>query len=153
MSNLHIRPAITADVETLYRFEQDLIATERPFNPTIKAAPVHYYDLAAMIASPDIELLVAEYDNSLVASGYARIEPAKPYLLHPIHAYLGFMYVEPAHRGKNINIRIIEALRHWAHTRGITEMRLDVYCENTRAIRAYEKAGFIPHLLHMRQPI
>lgn len=153
MPNLHIRPAITADLETLYRFEQDLIATERSFNPTIKPAPVHYYDLAAMIASPDIHLLVAEYDRILVGSGYARIEPAKPYLLHSTHAYLGFMYIEPAHRGKDINTRIIEALRQWAHARGITELRLDVYSENTRAIRAYEKAGFIPHQLQMRKPV
>jgi GNAT superfamily N-acetyltransferase len=153
MPNLHIRPATTTDLETLYRFEQDLIATERPFNPTIKPDPIHYYDLAAMIASPDIHLLVAEYDGILVGSGYARIEPGRPYLLHPVHAYLGFMYVEPAHRGKDINTRIIQALRQWALSRGITELRLDVYCENTRAIRAYEKAGFIPHLLHMRQPI
>ena len=153
MSNTHIRPATTADLPTLYRFEQSIIATERPFDPTLKADPIHYYDLAAMIAGPDVQLLVAELDGELAGSAYARIEPAKPYLRHATYAYLGFMYVEPAHRGKGINSLIIEELRLWAQSRGITELRLDVYHLNTRAIRAYEKAGFIPHLLNMRRPV
>jgi RimJ/RimL family protein N-acetyltransferase len=166
MANIHLRPATNADLETLYRFEQDLIATERPFDPTLKPEPIHYYDLAAMIANPEVQLLVAELQDQpvagaavdrpetrLVASGYARIEPAKPYLRHPAHAYLGFMYVDPAHRGKGLNTRIIEELRKWAQSQNITELRLDVYHLNTRAIRAYEKAGFIPHHLHMRRPV
>lgn len=189
MSNIKIRPATSADLETLYHFEQGVITAERPFDPTLKPDPLHYYDLPAMIASPDVQLLVAELaeepaaelagppatedqpvagsaedqpvagsakahpETRLVGSGYARIEPAKPYLHHPVHAYLGFMYVDPAHRGRGINTRIIEALRQWAQSRGITEFRLDVYHLNTRAIRAYEKAGFIPHMLNMRRPV
>jgi GNAT superfamily N-acetyltransferase len=153
MSNIHIRPAATADLPTLYRFEQGVIAAEHPFDPTLKPDPIHYYDLPAMIAAPDVHLLVAGLNNHLVGSGYARIEPAKPYLRHAMHAYLGFMYVDPAHRGKGINALIIEGLREWARSRGITELRLDVYNQNTSAIRAYEKAGFIPHMLNMRQPV
>lgn len=165
MANIQIRPATIADLDTLYRFEQDLIVTERPFDPTFKPDPIHYYDLAAMIAAPDVHLVVAvlvdEPDGSselpveehLVGSGYARIELAKPYLLHTTHAYLGFMYVLPEFRGRDINALVIEALRTWSKARGITELRLDVYSDNTRAIRAYEKAGFVPHLLHMRRPV
>ena len=164
MTNIHIRPATTADLPTLYRFEQGIISTERPFDPTLKPDPIHYYDLSAMIAAPDVHLLVAEIQGQpgtrqqtstgqLVGSGYARIEPAKPYLRHPVHAYLGFMYVDPAHRGKGINTLIIEGLRGWAQSRGITELRLDVYNINTSAIRAYEKAGFVPHMLNMRSPV
>jgi GNAT superfamily N-acetyltransferase len=153
MANIHIRPATTADLPALYRFEQGVIAAEHPFDPTLKPDPIHYYDLPAMIAAPEVHLLVAGLHDQLVGSGYARIEPAKPYLRHATHAYLGFMYVDPAHRGKGINALIIEGLREWARSRGITELRLDVYKQNTSAIRAYEKAGFIPHMLNMRQPV
>lgn len=162
MTNIHIRPATSADLPTLYRFEQGVITAERPFDPTLKPGAINYYDLAAMIAHPDIQLLVAELaagsaidppETRLVGSGYARIEPAKPYLRHPAHAYLGFMYVDPTHRGKGINTLIIEGLRQWAQSRGITELRLDVYNINTSAIRAYEKAGFVPHMLNMRRPV
>jgi len=153
MPTITIRTATSADLPTLLRFEQGVIAAERPFDPTIKPGPIHYYDLPAMIAAPDVELLVAELDGVLAGSGYARICPSRHYLLHSTHAYLGFMYVDPPHRGKGINTAIIEALRQWAHGRGITELRLDVYHQNIRAIKAYEKAGFTQYLLNMRRPV
>ena len=150
MNPIIIRPAAAEDLPQLYLFEQGIIATERPFDPTLNDDPIHYYDLAAMIDAHEVALVVAESDGVLIGSGYARIEPAKPYLRHRLHAYLGFMYVEPAHRGKGINQMIIDALKHWALSRNITELRLDVYYPNTNAIRAYEKAGFTQHLINMR---
>jgi GNAT superfamily N-acetyltransferase len=148
-----IRPATTADLPTLLEFEQGVITAERPMDPTIPEGPIRYYDLNAMLAAPNIQLLVAELDGRLIASGYGRIEPGRIYLKHTHHAYLGFMYVEPAHRGKGVNQLIIEALRQWAHSRNITELRLDVYHVNEPAIRAYEKAGFIRHMVQMRSPV
>lgn len=153
MINIQIRPAALSDLPTLLEFEQGVVAAERPMDPTIKSGGVQYYDLPAMIAASHIQLLVAEYQGKLVGSGYARIETGRHYLRHAQHAYLGFMYVDPAFRGQGINTQIIERLRQWADSQGITELRLDVYTINTRAIRAYEKAGFIPHLLQMRRPV
>jgi GNAT superfamily N-acetyltransferase len=60
------------------------------------------------------------------------------------------MYVEPAHRGKGINQMIIAALKTWAYSRNVTELRLDVYHGNATAIKAYEKAGFTSHMINMR---
>jgi GNAT superfamily N-acetyltransferase len=130
-----------------------VIAAERPLDPTIKEGPIHYYNLPAMIASPDVHLLVAELDGALIGSGYARIDPAdRHYLTYTRYAYLGFMYVRPEHRGKGVNQLIIEGLRQWARTHDLTELRLDVYAVNEPAIRAYEKAGFTTILLTMRCP-
>jgi GNAT superfamily N-acetyltransferase len=145
-----IRKAKTTDLETLLRFEQGVISTERPFDPTLKEGHLHYYDIRAMIAANDVELLVAELDGVVIGSGYARIEASKPYLKHPVHAYLGFMYVDPAHRGKGINKMIIAELKVWARSRNVTELRLDVYHGNANAIKAYEKAGFTQHMINMR---
>jgi GNAT superfamily N-acetyltransferase len=145
-----IRPAVESDMDTLLRFEQGVIAAERPMDPTIKEGPINYYDLQAMLHSPDIHLVLAELDHTPIGSGYARIERGRHYLKHSHHAYLGFMYVEPTHRGKGVNQLIITALKAWAQSRQITELRLDVYHTNTNAIRAYEKAGFSQHLIQMR---
>jgi RimJ/RimL family protein N-acetyltransferase len=152
-AGIHIRPATLADLPTLLEFEQGVIAAERPMDPTIRQGPINYYNLPAMLANPDVHLLVAELDGALVGSGYARVDPARHYLDHTHHAYLGFMYTDPAHRGKGVNQRIIAALRQWAHSRHLTELRLDVYTANEAAIRAYEKAGFTPHLLQMRSRV
>jgi hypothetical protein len=61
---------------------------------------VHYYDLEALISSPEAEVLVAELGSEIVGSGYARLEVSEAYLDHDQHSYLGFMYVVPEHRGK-----------------------------------------------------
>ena len=148
--NITIREARADDVETLLRFEQGIVTTERPFDPTLKPHPNFYYDIEQMIADPLVRLVVAEHNGQLIGSGYARIEKAKPYAKHEHHAYLGFMYLEPAYRGRNINQMIIENLKQWVLKKGITEMRLDVYNDNLAAIKAYEKAGFSRLMIHMR---
>lgn len=153
METIHIRKAILADLPILLKFEQAIIEAERPYDPTLKEGTFHYYDIAAMIAASHVEVLVAEYNGQVIGSGYARIQDAKPYLLFPQYAYLGFMYVDPAHRGKGVNKLIVGGLKAWASSQGIVEIRLDVYDENGAAVKAYEKAGFRKLLVEMRLPL
>lgn len=150
MEQVIIRKAELKDLDTLLVFEQGVINAERPFDPTLKAGHMHYYDIEKMITAPHIELVVAELDNELIGSGYARIEDAKPYLHHAQHAYLGFMYVVPQHRGKGINKMVMDVLTAWSASQDITELRLDVYQYNESAIKAYERCGFTRHMINMR---
>ncbi len=150
MDKIKIRTATNSDLEMLLEFEQGVIAAERPFDVTLKDGNINYYDLPAMINADHIELIVAEVDGMVVASGYARIEESKLYHKHPQHAYLGFMYVRPAYRGKGINKKIIEALQTWSLTKNINELRLEVYFDNLAAISAYKKIGFSSIMIQMR---
>jgi RimJ/RimL family protein N-acetyltransferase len=151
--NTIIRPAVVADLPMLLQFEQGVISAERPFDPTLKKGEIHYYDIEHMISASHIELLVAELDGKLIGCGYARIEDAKHYSQHPQHAYLGFMYTHPDYRGKGVNKLVLEALKQWALSKNITELRLEVYYDNESAIKAYEKAGFTKLMIEMRAPI
>lgn len=153
MQTFITRPATVADIATLRLFEQGVIEAERPYDPTLKNGAIYYYDLELLINSPASVLMVVELNGELVASGYARVETAKPYLQHPQHAYLGFMYTHPTHRGKGLNSLVLGALKQWAQERGITELRLEVYHNNQSAIRAYEKAGFSQLMIEMRKGI
>ncbi|MFV8342140.1 GNAT family N-acetyltransferase [Flavobacterium sp. XS2P39] len=150
MDNITIRKAHPNDLEKLLEFEQGIITAERPFDPTLKEGKIHYYDIEKMISAPHIEVVVAQIDSEIIGSGYARIEAAKPYLNHKLYAYLGFMYTAEKHRGKGVNARIIDALKDWCRSQEILELRLDVYDDNSPAIKAYEKVGFKKHLLNMR---
>lgn len=150
MEQITTRTATLADLEVLLEFEQGIVQTERPFDPTLKDGRLNYYDIAAMIEASHVEVVVAELKSEIIGSGYARIEDSKVYLKHPQHAYLGFMYVKPKYRGKGVNKKVVDALQDWAAKRGITEFRLDVYSENSPAIKAYEKIGFKKHLIEMR---
>ncbi|AMR33834.1 acetyltransferase [Mucilaginibacter sp. PAMC 26640] len=150
MENIIIRPATLADMDALLRFEQGVIRAERPFDPTIKPDPVRYYNIHEMISEPHIQLLVAEINGEAIGSGYARIQDSKLFLTPVQNAYLGFMFVDDAHRGKGVNGLIMNALREWVLSNGITELQLEVYYENSPAVKAYEKVGFSKSMIKMR---
>ena len=154
MDHVTVRTANSRDLVVLLAFEQAIIEAERPFDETIRTgAEVHYYDLESLIESPDAEVVVAEIGYEIIASGFARIEASEKYLKHRRHSYLGFMYVVPEHRGKGVNKKIVDALEHWSRSQGVTEMQLEVYSDNTAAIRAYEKSGYRGLILKMRKAI
>src|SRR5687768_10384522 len=143
MGQVAVRPALIGDLDVLLRFEQAIIESERPFDAQLRSGDnVHYYDLEAMLSSLDVRVVVAELNSEIIGSGYARIETAKPYLMHRQHSYLGFMYVVPEHRGKGVNGSIVDALEAWSASQGVSQMKLEVYAFNTPAIKAYEKAGY-----------
>ncbi|PXW11004.1 ribosomal protein S18 acetylase RimI-like enzyme [Chryseobacterium sp. CBTAP 102] len=145
------RQATEQDLEILLEFEQGVVTAERPFNSTLIDGEIHYYDLKSLIQSPEATLIVAEENNEIIASGYALIKKAeKNYYRFKEYAYLGFMYLKPEYRGKGINKVITDELIAWAKSRGINEVRLEVYAQNESAIKAYEKAGFESHILMMR---
>lgn len=145
------REATEQDLEILLEFEQGVVTAERPFNSTLIEGEIHYYDLKSLIQSSEATVIVAEENNEIIASGYALIKKSEKYYNQfEKYSYLGFMYVKPEHRGKGINKVITDELISWAKSRGISEIRLDVYAQNESAIKAYEKAGFEPHLLTMR---
>ncbi len=145
-----IREARIDELPQLRVFEKGIVAAERPFDPTLKPGDIEYYDLGAMIEAENACVLVAETEGKLVGGGYALIKKAKPYQVFTEFAYLGFMFIDPAFRGRGLNQLVASRLVTWATERGITEVKLNVYAENTAAIRAYEKAGFKPYLLNMR---
>lgn len=151
--SIETRKARLEDLPTLLEFEQGIIEFERPFDPTLKEEKISYYDIEAMILSDTVEVLVVVDKEEVIASGYARIETAKPYLKHAVYGYLGFMFVKESHRGKGINKLIIEGLENWCVSNKINEIRLDVYAENLGAIKAYEKAGFKSFLVNMRKGV
>lgn len=145
------REATEQDLEILLTFEQGIVSAERPFNSTLIDGEIHYYDLNEFIQSPDATLIVVEENDEIVASGYALIKNSeKDYNQFKNYSYLGFMYVKREYRGKGINKIITDKLINWSKSKGVSEIRLDVYAENASAVKAYEKAGFEPHLLTMR---
>lgn len=151
---MNTREATEQDLKVLLEFEQGIVTAERPFNSTLIDGEIHYYDLLKLIQAEDAFVIVAEKNDEIVASGYARIkEPDNNYSNFDRYAYLGFMYVKPEHRGKGVNKLILDELMRWAKSKDISEVRLDVYSQNESAVKAYEKAGFESLLTTMRMKI
>lgn len=147
---IEIRPAVADDIESILKFEQGVVAAERPFNDKLKYGHVQYYDIAALVASDLAQVLVAEESGRLIGTGHASIKASLEYLTHDTHAYLGLMYVDPEFRGRGIIQSIITDLMQWARTLGVADFYLDVYAGNQSAVKAYEKFGFKPNLIEMK---
>lgn len=150
MAKLNIREAELSDLAILLEFEQAIVESERPNEKNIKPGKVNFYDLEALILQENAKVLVAEINNRLIASGFADIRQSRDYLEDDVHAYLGFMYVEPQHRGKGINQLIVQQLIDWSKARGLTSMSLEVLEKNIPAVKSYEKVGFEKVLIEMR---
>ncbi len=138
------------DLEPLRSLEQKVIDSERPYNDSIKALGAQYYDIEQLILSDNSYMLLAEVDDALVATGYAKIRQSKPSLSHRLDSYLGFMYVDPSCRGQGVNKQIIDRLIHWSREQGVSDFYLDVYSANAPALKAYLKAGFAPSMTEMK---
>ncbi len=148
---IHIRRAHAEDLETLLAFEQKIIATERPMDPTlIQDQPISYYPIAEYLDAADTEVLVAVSDDQIVGSVYGQIRPRKPFFQTSHLGYIGFMYVRKNFRGQGVSQSLIKHITQWFEQQKITEIILTVYANNPRAIRAYEKVGFEQHLIEMR---
>ncbi len=150
MKDYSVRSAELGDIKVLLAFEQGIVQFERKYDPTLAEDPITYYDLAELIASDDAEVVVVEFDSEIIASGYAKIKRALSYLDHERYSYLGFMYTHDNFRGKGLNKMVVDSLKKWSISKGIKEIRLTVYNDNSGAIRAYEKVGFKKHLIEMR---
>lgn len=150
MNDISVRNARLEDLPVLLQFEQGIIKAERPFDSTLDEDPIRYYDLKDLVLSDTAAVVVAVCDSKIIGSGYAISKKAKPYLNHEYYAYLGFMYTDSNYRGLGVNAKIIDTLKEWSLSNGLTEIRLTVYEDNIPAIRAYEKVGFEKHMIEMR---
>lgn len=150
MNRVTIREANEEDVPRLRTMEQGVVEAERPYNSLLRAGPVNYYDIGALIASDKSMVLVADHVGQVVGSGYATLKESLPYLKHERHSYLGFMYVDPNFRGQGVIQQILDGLVDWSRGRGINDFYLDVYAGNVAAIKAYEKYGFRSNLIEMK---
>lgn len=153
MPNIIIRKALLEELDILLSFEQGIIEYERPMLPDMMTEHFTYYDLKELIESENSEVLVAEVDGRLVASGYAKLKKSLNYHTHEFHSFLGFMFVSPDCRGKGINGKIIDQLTIWSKKKGATVLNLTVFAQNESGIRAYEKIGFDKSVIEMRKDI
>jgi ribosomal protein S18 acetylase RimI-like enzyme len=137
-----VRTATLADIDQLLRLEQELIAYERKFDKTFKLGKVSYYNIESLITDNNSQLVVAVDEEKIVGTGYGVIRDSESFVKSDHHAYLGFMIVKPEYRRNGVNRAVIDALISWSKSKGISEVRLEVYEQNEATISAYENYGF-----------
>ncbi|MEO6902515.1 MAG: GNAT family N-acetyltransferase [Bacteroidia bacterium] len=145
-----LRPATIDDLPILLTFEQGIVKTERAFDITLKEGEIHYYDLSKMIGNENAQVLVVELNSEIVASGFVEILDAEAFNKFEKYSSFRFMFVTEVHRNKGLNKIILDGLIKWSDSKGIKEIKLNVYDENIPALNAYLKAGFKKTMVEMR---
>jgi predicted GNAT family acetyltransferase len=78
----------------------------------------------------------------LAEDGGRPVATAVGFRSSPDRATLAAVYVTPAHRGRGLLDRMVDAVAGWAVEQGATGLRLLVHEDNAPARRAYARLGF-----------
>jgi GNAT superfamily N-acetyltransferase len=80
---------------------------------------------------------VAEHENRIVAAALVTLWQDTP--------LLAYLFTDPAHTGRGLARRLVEAAVHALGEQGHSQLSLAVTEANKRARRLYESIGFTPH--------
>lgn len=133
-----IRPARTADLETLARLRHELW----PEGPHEEHAG-ELADFFAGRAREPLAILVAEPSTGAVA-GFCELS-IRAYAEGCRSDRVGYLegwYVVPEHRHQGVGRALIEAGEEWAREQGCTEFASDAAVDNETSIRAHRAVGF-----------
>jgi GNAT superfamily N-acetyltransferase len=90
---------------------------------------------------------VAQADRLLVGQIGAYAHPADPDT-----TMLASIYVSPSHRGNGTLGALFKTAAAWSRDSGRSRLELEVVTTNERAVRAYQKLGFVPVGETMQHP-
>lgn len=88
--------------------------------------------------APDSGAVVAVFNGAVVG----QLTLARNRTIYHHLAEIG-MSVHAGFRGKGVGLALMEGAKDWARAFGVEKLCLNVVPDNARAIRFYEKAGFI----------
>lgn len=139
---LDLQPASLAELPQVLKMMQAYYALDGlEYTPAVEAA------VAGLLELPDHGQiwLVTDPVQQDQPVGYAVVTFWYSLEFQGKAAFLDEIYLEESARGQGQGGEVIEALSQFCRSLGIQTLRLEVEHENTRAQRAYEKAGFITH--------
>ncbi len=69
------------------------------------------------------------------------------------HTYIFLLYVKPAYRRQGIGRALMAHAETWAKSRGDRKISLQVFCNNTPAVKMYERLKYRTQSLWMTKPL
>lgn len=146
-----IRPPDAARMRAL-RLEM-LADSPLAFLETIaEAAARPHAEFAAQVArnanGPLSAQFVADAGRRLVGHAGGIAAPDEPGL-----TVIFAVYLTPSHRGSGLLPRLIDAVAAWSRASGRPELLLEVVVGNDRALRAYQRLGFVDTGVRLPHPV
>jgi RimJ/RimL family protein N-acetyltransferase len=141
-ARVRLRPPVDADAQLLFRWinDRELVVLNAPFHPVSCAEHAAWFARVRQ-PTPERDFFMIER----LADG-AAIGSCQLLNIHPVHrtADLQIRIGEPGGRDAGLGTEAVRLLvRHGFEQRKLHRIGLQVFATNLRAIRAYEKAGFV----------
>ena len=143
---MNIRIATDSDLDVLNSFQDKLVIFERPFDVTIKKTRVRYYSIKRYLRSEKCVVYVVEDGGKAIGCGLGELKKEEGWSINDYIGYIGLLFIEDGYRGKGYGKELVQKLTDWFKEKKVTDVRLKVYAQNSKAIEAYEKMGFL-HLI------
>nr|WP_237374491.1 GNAT family N-acetyltransferase [Streptococcus ruminantium] len=109
-------------------------------------------DLIDLLEQPNKPVFVYELDGQVVGHLFCELSSVKNGTLEPIKTlFIDDLCVANSVRGQRIGEQLYDFAFSYAKEQGCYNVTLDVWADNTRAVRFYERLGMKPQKLRMEQ--
>lgn len=140
-----LREATDDDVDALVDLVQAAYRGEGGWTTEAHLVDGHRTDaveVRAMLADPQVTLLVAEHGGALVGCSYTRREPADDAGVS--RAELGLFAVHPTMQGRGLGGRLLEAQAELLESAGVDVLVIQVLQGRPELQQWYQRHGFTP---------
>ena len=158
---VNIRAATSSDLHEIHALQIKLAETELPYDGNIdfpgiltpnKNGYIGYVNIEGKLQDEEGNYVVVAVngEEQIVGVCYGMIEKDTDWSIHEYFGYVGCVYIASQYRGLGIWPQMLQALEDWFRSKQIKQMRLDCYCDNLAAVKAYEKVQFRPkqYIMH-----
>ena len=154
-----IRPATRADVPAIGRLGAVLVRTHHAFDAArfMAAGPQTEHGYASFLATQlearDVIILVAERDGAVIGYSYAGVEGPDYMSLRGAAGVLHDIVVDPAHQGRSVGQKLLDATLAAFEARGVSQVVLWTAERNEAAQRLFDRAGFRRTMVEMTREL
>jgi ribosomal protein S18 acetylase RimI-like enzyme len=154
-----IRRATPVDMAAVGKLGALLVRTHHDFDPkrfippTSQTARGYGSYLGSQLENPDVIVLVAERDGAVIGYTYAGVEGTDYMSLRGPAGVVYDIVVDPAHRGKGVGRKLLDATLDALKSAGSPRVVLSTAERNEPAQRLFDRAGFRRTMIEMTREL